>query len=143
MAEAKEGLNGIVVSTLNLAALLKDAHDHGEPQTDWSLHRAARGLFTGRPMKVHVLRRWIRAGLLQARQEGPRTWVSAEEIRRFRAEYCLAQEACRILNVSRSTLARWEVEGRLVPVYGKRITPRAGFSLYRREDLRPPLRAAS
>lgn len=143
MAEAKEGLNGIVVSTLNLAALLKDARDHGEPQTDWSLHRAARGLFTGRPMKVHVLRRWIRSGLLQARQEGPRTWVSAEEIRRFRAEYCLAQDACRMLGVSRSTLARWEVEGRLVPVYGKRVTPQAGFSLYRREDLRPVLRAAS
>ena len=48
-----------------------------------------------------------------------------------------------MLGVSRSTLARWEVEGRLVPVYGRRVTPRAGFSLYRREDLRPVLRAAS
>ena len=54
---------------------------------------------------------------------------------RFRLEYCLAEEACRILGITRSTLSRWEVEGLLQPVYGKRVTPGAGFSLYRRADL--------
>ena len=59
----------------------------------------------------------------------------AEEAERFRLEYCLAEEASRILGISRSTLSHWEAEGLLQPVYGKRVTPRAGFSLYRRKDL--------
>jgi predicted site-specific integrase-resolvase len=50
-------------------------------------------------------------------------------------QYCLAEEACRLLDITRSTLSRWEVAGLLRPVYGKRVTPGAGFSLYRREDL--------
>jgi predicted site-specific integrase-resolvase len=56
-------------------------------------------------------------------------------VERFRSEYCLADEACRLLGISRSTLSRWEAERRIRPVYGKRVTPGAGFSLYRRKDL--------
>jgi hypothetical protein len=41
----------------------------------------------------------------------------------------------RATRVSRTTLSRWEIEGRGRPVYGKRVTPGAGFSLYRREDI--------
>ena len=41
----------------------------------------------------------------------------------------------KVLGISRTTLSRWEVEGRVRPVYGKRVTPGAGFSLYRREDI--------
>jgi predicted site-specific integrase-resolvase len=61
--------------------------------------------------------------------------IVAAEIQRFRADYCLAQAAAQILGISRSTLSRWEVQGRVAPVYGKRVTPQAGFSLYRRQDL--------
>jgi predicted site-specific integrase-resolvase len=69
--------------------------------------------------------------------------ISADEIRRFRAEFCVAQEATQMLGISRATLSRWEVQGRIVPVYGKRVTPQAGFSLYRREDLRRLAEATS
>ena len=40
-----------------------------------------------------------------------------------------------MLGITRSTFSRWETEGRVKPVYGKRVTPGAGFSLYRRADL--------
>jgi len=58
----------------------------------------------------------------------PKTYLSQR--------YCLAQEAARTPGIARSTLSRWEVQGRITPVYGKRVTAHAGFSLYRREDLR-------
>ena len=41
-----------------------------------------------------------------------------------------------MLEINRSTLYRWQRAGRIQPVYGRRVTPQAGFSLYRREDLR-------
>ena len=110
---------------------------------DWTLHHAARNLFPGRPVKPYVLKKWIRGGLLQGYKENRRTMIPAEEIKRFRAEYCLAHEALQILGLSRSTLARREVQGRITPVYGKRVTSRAGFSLYRREDLRRMVEVAS
>jgi hypothetical protein len=135
MAEPPKGLNGIVVPQADLEAAQSVARDHTDPSSDWSLHRAAQGLFPGRPVKAYVLKRWIQSRLLRARKQGPRTIVSAEEIRRFRAEFCLAQEAIESLGISRATLSRWEREGRIQPVYGRRVTPRAGFSLYRRADL--------
>ena len=135
MAEPQKGLNGIVVSQADLAAAQKEVRNHGDLSSDWSLHHAARSLFPGRPVKAYVLKRWIREGLLKARKQGRQTIVSAEEIKRFRTVYCLAQEAVQMLGISRSTLSRWEVQGRIVPVYGKRVTPQAGFSLYRRQDL--------
>jgi DNA-binding XRE family transcriptional regulator len=143
MAEPQRGLNGIVVSQADLAPAQREARDHGDPSSDWSLPRAAHGLFPGRPVKAYVLKRWIRGRLLRARKQGRRTIVSAEEIKRFRAEYCLTQEASQMLGISRSTLSRWELQGLIVPVSGRRVTPRAGFSLYRREDLRRLVEATS
>ena len=124
------------MSLADLAAAQKEVRDQGDPSSDWTLHHAAQCLFPGRPVKAYVLKRWIRSRLLKAHKQGRRTIVSAEEIKRFRAEYCLAQEAVQILGISRATLSRWEAQGRIQPVYGKRVTPQAGFSLYRREDLR-------
>jgi predicted site-specific integrase-resolvase len=86
-------------------------------------------LVPGRPCREPVLKKWIRAGLLRARRRG-RSWtIPADEVQRFQAEYCLAKEACEILQVGRTTLARWERSGRVKAVYGR------AFSLYRRTDL--------
>jgi hypothetical protein len=101
-----------------------------------SLCQLAKILLPGHPCREPVLKKWIRAGLLRASRRG-RAWVvSQEEVERFRAAYCLADEACALLGVSRSTLSRWEAEGRLTPVYGRKVSRGAGFSLYRRADLR-------
>ena len=43
--------------------------------------------------------------------------VAVEEVERFRSTYCLFMQACKILGISRATLARWETEGRIQPVY--------------------------
>jgi hypothetical protein len=106
-----------------------------------SLCQLAKILLPGRPCREPVLKKWIRAGLLRAGRRG-RAWVvPPEEVERFRAEYCLADEACALLGVSRSTLSRWETEGRLTPAYGRKVSRGAGFSLYRRADLRAVRRA--
>ena len=68
-------------------------------------------LFPGRPIKSTVIKKWIAAGLLKARKSGRARLVAAEEVERFRLEYCLAEEACRILGITRSTLSHWEAEG--------------------------------
>lgn len=135
MADSLKGLNGVLVSRAHLAVAQDKSRNADEPSMEWTLHRAARSLFPGRPLKAYVLKRWIRGRLLRAHRKGRRTLIAAAEIRRFRAEYCLAQEAAQMLGISRSTLSRWELQGRIVPVYGKRVTPQAGFSLYRRQDL--------
>jgi len=143
MADRQKGLNGIVVSHSDLLSAQKAARSRNDQSIDWSLQRAAENLFPARLMKPHVLKRWIRGGLLRGYKENRRTMIPAEEIKRFHAEYCLAQEAMQILGLSRSTLSRWEVQGRITPVYGKRVTSHAGFSLYRREDLRRLVAATS
>jgi len=104
--------------------------EHGYP-----VHQFGKAIFPGRPIKCSIITKWIAAGFLKARKAGRARVVAADEVERFRLDYCLAEEACRILDISRSTLSRWEVEGLLQPVYGKRVTPGAGFSLYRRADL--------
>ena len=102
---------------------------------------SAKCSFRERPIKVDVLKKWIGMRLLKTQRAGRARIVTAEEVERFRKTYCLADEACRSLGVHRTTLSRWEVEGRIRPVYGKRIMPGAGFSLYRHEDIerrKPP-----
>jgi hypothetical protein len=136
MRGSETGLNGIVVSCSDLESAQREVRNQGDASGDWSLHRLAKRLFPGRPVKAYVLNRWIRDGLLKARKKGRRTIIPAEEIRRFRAGFCLAAEAMQVLGISRASLSRWEVQGRITPVYGKRVTPQAGFSLYRRDDLR-------
>jgi hypothetical protein len=103
---------------------------HGYP-----LSRLGKILFPGHSCRETVLKKLIRAGFLQARQQGRRWVVSWAEVERFQHTFCLAREACTILQVNQSTLWRWEQSGQLQPVYSKRSFPGAGFSLYRRSDL--------
>ncbi|KKL11074.1 hypothetical protein LCGC14_2549460, partial [marine sediment metagenome] len=135
MADPQRRLNGIAVSQADLTSLASKIRNARNQVRGYPIHQLAKVLFTGRPVKPTALNKWIAAGLLKAREIGRARIVSSEEVERFRSEYCLADEACRLLEISRSTLSRWEVEGRIRPVYGKRVTPSAGFSLYRREDL--------
>ena len=93
-------------------------------------------------MKAYVLKRWIRASLLGAGKQGRRTMISAEEILRFRTEYCLGRKRFGRWDQPIDS-PRWETKGRIQPVYGRRVTPQAGFSLYRRADLRRLVKATS
>ena len=119
----------------DLASLMPEVRAGRHQVRGYPIHQLAKVLFPGRPVKPTVLNKWIAAGLLKTRAVGRARIVFPEEVEQFRSDYCLADEACRLLDISRSTLSRWEVEGRVRPVYGKRVTPSAGFSLYRREDL--------
>ncbi len=135
LADPKERLNGIRVSLQDLSTLTPEIRsrrdqEHGDP-----VHHLGKVLFPGRPIKGSVIKKWIGSGLMKARKSGRARVIAAEEVERFRVTYCLAEEACRILGITRSTLSHWEAEGLLQPVYGKRVTPGAGFSLYRRADL--------
>jgi predicted DNA-binding transcriptional regulator AlpA len=101
----------------------------------YPLNRLGRVLIPGRRLKETVLRKWIRAGLLQAERRG-RIWhVALDEVERFRSTYCLAEDACRILGISRSTLARRETAGDISAVYGRRTHSGAGASVFRRDDV--------
>jgi predicted site-specific integrase-resolvase len=135
MVDPERRLHGIVVSQANLASRVPEIRNRRNHFQGYPIHQLAKVLFPGRPVKATTLNKWIAAGLLEARKIGRARIVSSEEVERFRSEYCLADEACRLLGISRSTLSRWEVEGRVRPIYGKRVNPSAGFSLYRREDL--------
>ena len=134
-ADPEKRLYGIVLRRADLVALVPKIRDSRSQANGYPIHRLARILSPDRPIKATILNKWIAAGFLKARRVGRAQVVSHEEVERFRSQYCLADEACRLKNVSRSTLSRWEVEGRIQAVYGKRVTPGAGFSLYRREDL--------
>lgn len=101
----------------------------------WSLQRLAHEIFPEQRFKDIVIRKWIRAGLLPAKRQAKQWYVAHDDVLRFRQEYCLAKEFCRTLQISRSTLARWECAGRLAAVYGRRTHPAAGASLFRRADL--------
>jgi hypothetical protein len=135
MVDPQQRLRGIAVSQADLTSLAPKVRDRRNQARGYPIHQLAKVLFPGRPIKPTVLSKWIAVGLLKARKIGRARIVSSGEVERFRSEYCLADEACRLLGIGRSTLSRWEVEGRIRPVYGKRVTPGAGFSLYRREDL--------
>jgi len=135
MAAPEKRLNGVVVSQAGLAALASEIRNGRHQARGYPIQQLTKVLFPGRPVKPTVLGKWIAAGLLKSRKIGRARIVSSEEVERFRDEYCLADEACRRLGISRATLSRWEVEGRVRPIYGKRVTRGAGFSLYRHEDL--------
>lgn len=135
MAEPQRRLHGILVSADNLDSLVPRIRELRAQRVGYPVHQVAKILFPNRPIKATVLEKWITAKLIKAERAGRAKVVSAEEIERFRSEFCLADEACRLLGISRTTLSRWEIENRIRPVYGKRVTPGAGFSLYRREDV--------
>jgi len=135
MVDPGKRLSGIAVSHADLTALMPEIRSRRDQEHGYVVYSLGKVLFPGRPIKCSVIKKWIAMGLLKARKSGRTRMVPPKETERFRIEYCLAEEACRILGISRSTLSRWEVEGLLQPVYGKRVTPEAGFSLYRRADL--------
>ena len=135
MADPAKRLQGIIVFRADLSSLAEEIRSRRDQEHGYPVHHLGKVLFPGRPIKSSVMKKWISAGLLKARKAGRARLIAAEEVERFRREYCLAEEACRILGISRSTLSHWEVEGILQPIYGKRVTPGAGFSLYRRADL--------
>lgn len=114
------------------AATTRDAQ---ELQRGYPLNRLARVLIPGRPLKETVLRKWIQAGLLRARRQRKAWCVLPPEVDRFRKTYCLADQACEQLGVPRSTLARWELENRIAPVYGRRTHSGAGASVFLRADI--------
>ena len=130
-----DNFKGLLVLRRDVQRELPALRGGREQERGYSLSRLAKTLFPERPMKERLLKKWIEAGHLRATRIG-RTWnISHEEVERFRAEYCLFSEACRILEIHRTTLTRWEASGRLTPVYGKRVTTGAGFSLYHRTDV--------
>lgn len=126
---------GLLVSKTDLERVMPDVSLQHFASNGCPLHSLAKILFSERPMKEPVLKKWIQLGLLNAQRAGRAQVVAAEEVERFRSTYCLFSHACKILGISRATLARWETDGRIQPVYGRRVTPGAGFSLYRRADL--------
>jgi hypothetical protein len=134
-ADPQKRLHGLVVSPQALTDLIPRIREDRSRSSGYPLHQLAKVLFPERPMKPGVLGKWIDMGLLKAQKIGRARIVSFEEAERFRSEFCLADEACRILQIKRCTLSRWEIQGRIRPVYGKQVTTGAGFSLYRRADL--------
>ncbi len=130
-----DDFKGLLVLRSDVERELPALRAEREQERGYSLSRLAKTLFPERPMKERVLKKWIEAGHLRAARVG-RAWnVSPQEVERFRAEYCLSSEACRILGIHRTTLTRREASGLLTPVYGRRVTPGAGFSLYHRTDV--------
>ena len=132
---AEPNYRGLLVARGDLEAAVPALHAQQDQQRGYPLHRLAKALFPERPTKERLLKKWIAAGLLNAERKGRATIVSNAEVARFRATYCLATEACRLLGITRSTLSRWEAERRLSPAYGKRTTEGAGISLYLRGDI--------
>lgn len=135
MAQPAKALNGIAVSQADLAALAPQIRSMRDEAAGYPLTHLGKILFSDRPVKTTVLKKWIAAGLLKTRKSGQKCFVAPEEVARFRSQYCLAEEACRQLDIARATLYHWELEGLVQPVYGRRVTPGAGYSLYCREDL--------
>lgn len=131
-----DSLRGIYLDIGEVRRLSQEARTALEFGSGYPLNRLTRLLIPGRPLKETVLKKWIRAGLLHARRRRKAWQVAAAEIERFRATYCLAPEASALLNVSRNTLARWEAEERITPIYGRRTHPGAGASVFLRADVR-------
>ncbi|QDU24956.1 Helix-turn-helix domain protein [Anatilimnocola aggregata] len=128
-------LRGVYLQLSDLRSCTEEATAQHSVTAGWTLNRLAKLLFPEQPLKDVVLRKWMGAGLLRGKRQAKQWCIVDEEVARFRTTYCLAQEACRILGISRSTLARWERDGRIAPVYGKRTHRAAGASLFRRADL--------
>lgn len=128
-------LRGVYLQMSDLRSCTEEATAQHSVIAGWTLNRLAKLLFPEQPLKDVVLRKWIGAGLLRGERRAKQWCIADDEVARFRSTYCLAKEACRILGISRSTLARWERDGRITPIYGKRTHRAAGASLFLRADL--------
>ncbi len=133
--ETVNGLAGLLILKTDLKRVMSDISLQHLESAGYPLNRLAKLLFPVRPMKETILKKWIQMGLLSSTRVGRAQIVTSDEVKRFRLEYCLYTSACDRLGISRGTLARWESEERIRPVYGRRVTPGAGFSLYRIADI--------
>jgi len=129
-------LGMIVVDPMDLESnqdriLMKRHSEDGYP-----IHSLSGVLIPGRPLKAIVLQKWITAGLLSAKRSGQTRIISPEEVNRFRTTYCLADEVCALLGISRTTLSRWEESGRIMAVYSRRSHEGAGASVFLRSDVK-------
>ncbi len=128
-------LNSLVFTTADIEACLPEIQRIRDDRHGVPLNRLAKTLFPDRPTKERVLKKWIESGLLKAQRSGHSWSVSRSEVDRFRATYCLASEAARIIGRHRRTIATWEADGHLTAAYGPRVSPGSGFTLYRRADV--------
>ena len=122
----ESSLRGVYLQTFDLVGCIDEALVEDSVKKGWTLNRLAKVLFPEQPLKDIVLRKWITAGLLHGERRAKQWYIANDEVVRFRKTYCLAKEACRILDISRSTLARWELAGRIAPAYSRRTHPSAG-----------------
>jgi len=129
-------LRGLYLDVNELQQRSRQAQAERRTESGYSLSHLAAVLFPGRSVRLAVLRKWITAGLLQAARQRKAWRILPEEVTRFRETYCLAQEACTVLNVARSTLDRWIVERRIGPVYSRRTHRGAGTPVFLRADVR-------
>ena len=146
MAEPQKGLNGIVVSQADLAAAQRASRDQGDPSSDWSLHRAARMPVSRAAGKVPCSQAMDSSADCSGLPAGRRTMISAD------GDHALPR---RVLPGTGRNSDPWDQPSDSLPlggarthppVYGKRVTPRAGFSLYRRricDDSSTPLVATA
>ena len=131
----ESSLRGVYLQTSDLVGCIDEAQVENSVKKGWTLNRLAKVLFPEQPLKDIVLRKWLTAGLLLGERRAKQWYIANDEVVRFRMTYCLAKEACQILDISRSTLARWELAGRISPAYSRRTYPTAGASLFRRADV--------
>lgn len=129
------GFQGVLLHAGDLETRLPAIRTRRHQEHGYPLQQAARILFPGRLTKETVLKKLMELNLLYAERIDRQWHISADEIKRFRSAYCLATEAATIVGRHRQTLSRWEAEGLLTPVYGKRVTPDAGFTIYLRADI--------
>lgn len=129
-------LGTILISRNDLQSNQEQIQTRQNAEAGYPVHRLAKALIPNRPLKAIVLQKWIAAGLLVAKQCGRMRIVLPEEVNRFRTTYCLADEVCSILGISRTTLSRWEEVKRIEPVYGRRSHKGAGASVFLRDDVK-------
>lgn len=73
-------------------------------------------------VKVTVVSRWIKNGLLQpVVQFGSATYFSKEKMKLFKLEYIFTSEVSNMLVISQLTVQKWARKGRLKPVAGHHI----------------------
>ncbi|HWL10147.1 MAG TPA: TniQ family protein [Planctomicrobium sp.] len=128
-------LGSILVDHNDLQSNQEQVQTRQNVEAGYSVHRLSKVLIPGRPLKAIVLQKWITAGLLAARRHGRILIVMPEEVERFRKTYCLADEACALLRISRTTLSCWEEANRIAAIYSKRSHEGAGASVFLRNDV--------
>ncbi|HWL11074.1 MAG TPA: TniQ family protein, partial [Planctomicrobium sp.] len=128
-------LGTILVDSNDLQSNREAILSQQNSESGYSVHRLAKILIPERPLKAIVLQKWIAAGLLGAKRHGRMRIVSPDEVNRFRKTYCLADEACSLLGISRTTLSRWEEAGRITAVYSRRSHEGAGASVFLQNDV--------